>query len=87
MPIFEEFDIAARNIYRQAVDEERIIHNPGPERLRRISLEAPEVRESRYGNIVARTEPTARARAFTKTSRSPVTMLTAPAGMSEVSST
>lgn len=68
MPIFEEFDIAARNIYRQAVDDERIIHNPSPERLRRICLEAPEVRETRYGNIVARTEPAERARGFTTNS-------------------
>ncbi|MFZ5427313.1 MAG: phosphoenolpyruvate carboxykinase (ATP) [Thermodesulfobacteriota bacterium] len=68
MPIFEEFDIAARNIYNLAVDEERIIHNPGPDRLRRICLEEPEVRETCYGNLVARTEPTSRAKVFSKNS-------------------
>lgn len=68
MPIFEEFDIAVRGIYTQAVDEERVIQNPGPERLKRICLEEPDVHETIYGNVVAFTEPMSRAKPFTKNS-------------------
>jgi len=66
MPIFEEFDTAAKSIYAQAVEDERLIQNPGPERLRRICLEEPDVRETIYGSVVAFTEPTSRAKPFTK---------------------
>jgi phosphoenolpyruvate carboxykinase (ATP) len=65
MPIFEEFDIAVRQIYKQAVEEERLIHNPRSERLRRICLEEPDVRETAYGSVVAFTEPMSRAKPFT----------------------
>ncbi len=65
MHMFELFDKAATEIYLDAADDERIIHNPGPDRLRRISLQEPDVRETRYGNLVAFTEPTSRAKPFT----------------------
>lgn len=68
MSLFDEFDIAAKLIYRQAVDEERLIQNPGQDRLKRISLEEPEVCETLYGSIVAATEPMSRAKPFTKNS-------------------
>ncbi|WP_243359588.1 phosphoenolpyruvate carboxykinase [Fundidesulfovibrio terrae] len=66
MAFFDEFDIAIKQLYANAVDEERLIQNPGPERLRRICLEEPEVRETSYGSIVANTEPMSRAKPFTK---------------------
>lgn len=68
MAFFEEFDIALKQIYSQAVDEERIIQNPGADRLRRICLEEPEVRQTSYGSIVANTEPMSRAKPFTTNS-------------------
>ncbi|WP_243367411.1 phosphoenolpyruvate carboxykinase (ATP) [Fundidesulfovibrio soli] len=66
MHIFDQFEQAARTIYTQAADDERIVHNPGPDRLRRISLQEPDVFETVYGNLVAITEPTSRAKPFTR---------------------
>lgn len=77
MAFFEEFDIAVKLIYSQAVEEERLIHNPKAERLRRICLEEPEVRETSYGSINADTEPMSRATPFTRNS------IDAPFGQAE----
>ncbi|MFP5240155.1 MAG: hypothetical protein ACLGQW_10020, partial [Acidobacteriota bacterium] len=66
MHIFDQFEQAAKTIYTQAADDERIVHNPGPDRLRRISLQEPDVFETVYGNLVAITEPTSRAKPFTR---------------------
>jgi len=66
MTIFSEFDLAAKAIYQQAVDEERLIQNPGAQRLKRISLEEPEVVETLYGSIAAQTEPASRAKPHTR---------------------
>lgn len=57
MHTFKEFEKAAAAIYAQAVEEERIIHNPGPELLRRLALEAPGARETAHGSLAGRTEP------------------------------
>ncbi len=65
MHMFQEFQMVAKNIYLQAVEEERLVQNPGAERLRRISLQEPEVRETIYGNLVVNTEPASRAKPFT----------------------
>ncbi|GAB6035719.1 hypothetical protein JCM15519_02780 [Fundidesulfovibrio butyratiphilus] len=66
MNMFDQFVSAANSIFKSAIDDERMFQNPNPERLRKMTLEEPGVRETVYGNLVVPTEPTSRAKPFTK---------------------
>jgi len=64
--MINEFQKTASKIYEDARKEDRLIDNPNSVYLRKLALEEPEVKETRYGNIVADSEPTSRAALFTK---------------------
>lgn len=64
--MFAEFHETAAHIFAKAAKEGRLIRNPDSAALRRFALAAPEVRESRYGSLVAESEPTAIATSFTR---------------------
>lgn len=66
--MFDEFRETARRIFQSARTDGRLICNPTEDRLRRLALEEPEVRETKYGNVVADSEPMSRAAAMTKNS-------------------
>jgi len=59
--MFDEFLLCAQEIFRCAQREGRLARNPDDDQLRAMTLEEPEVRETRYGNLVANSEPTSRA--------------------------
>lgn len=65
-PMFEEFQQAARTVFESAQKHGSLTRNPDAARLRRMALEEPEVRETKYGSIVAESEPTSRAARFTR---------------------
>ena len=64
--MFGEFRQTARDIFQDALEDGRLIRNPDDDRLRALSLVEPEVRETKYENIVADSEPMSRAAMFTK---------------------
>ncbi len=64
--MFEEFQQAAKSILESAQKRGAVIRNPDAARLRGLALEEPEVRETKYRNIVAESEPMSRAAMFTK---------------------
>lgn len=64
--MFGEFRQTAREIFESALTDGRLIRNPDDQRLRALALVEPEVRETKYGNIVAESEPMSRAAMFTK---------------------
>jgi len=55
--MFEEFEQTARAIFESAQARGALIRNPDEARLRAMALEEPEVRETRYGSLVADSEP------------------------------
>ena len=62
------FAQTAATIRRKALEENRLTVNPGDEALRALLEKQPGVRQTKYGNFVAESEPTSRAAAFTKNS-------------------
>ena len=52
-PMFEEFQQTARTIFESAQKHGSLTRNPDGARLRQMALEEPEVRQTKYGNIVA----------------------------------
>jgi len=64
--MFEQFQQTARAVYDSAREEGRLIRNPDDSRLRVLALEEPEVQPSKYGNLVADSEPMSRAAMFTR---------------------
>jgi len=64
--MFDEFHQTAKRIVHSAQERGVLIRNPDKERLRAMALEEPEVRETKYGSIVANSEPMSRAAMFTK---------------------
>jgi phosphoenolpyruvate carboxykinase (ATP) len=64
--MFGHFRQTVRDIFTTAKKEGRLIHNPDDNRLRALALEEPEVRATKYNNIVAESEPMSRAAAFTR---------------------
>ncbi len=64
--MIDEFQQTARKIYEDARKDGRLTHNPSRDLLRNLALEEPGVKETRYGNIMANSEPTSRAAMFTK---------------------
>lgn len=64
--MFDEFSQTAKRIVSSAQERGVLIRNPDKARLRAMALEEPEVRETKYGSIVANSEPMSRAAMFTK---------------------
>jgi len=64
--MFEEFQQTAKTIFESAQKRGALIRNPDPARLRAFALEQPEVKSTKYGSIVAESEPMSRAAMFTK---------------------
>lgn len=64
--MFAEFQEAARSIFESARSEGRLIYNPDDDWLRKLSLEEAEVKGTKYGNLVAESEPMSRAAMFTR---------------------
>ncbi|MGQ9546257.1 MAG: phosphoenolpyruvate carboxykinase [Dehalococcoidia bacterium] len=64
----EQFVVAANRIWQKAREENRLIHNPSNEELRKLVEREPGVRKTVYGNFVAQSEPTSRSAMFTKNS-------------------
>ncbi|WP_460167439.1 phosphoenolpyruvate carboxykinase [Thermostilla marina] len=64
--MFAEFQQAAKTIFESAMHDGRLIRNPDEARLRGLALEEPNVRETKYGSIMAESEPMSRAAMFTR---------------------
>jgi phosphoenolpyruvate carboxykinase (ATP) len=64
--MFKQFEQAGREIYETALHEGRLLYNPTGDDLRKFAVVEPEVKQTKYGNIMAQSEPTSRAAAFTK---------------------
>ena len=64
--MFEEFSQTAKHIFEDAQHDGRMIRNPDEARLRAMALAEPEVRETKFGSLMALSEPTSRSAALTK---------------------
>ncbi|OHB68348.1 MAG: hypothetical protein A2V70_06755 [Planctomycetes bacterium RBG_13_63_9] len=64
--MFGEFRQTVREIFESAEKDGRLIRNPDDDRLRALALEEPEVRATKYDNLVAESEPMSRAAKFTQ---------------------
>ncbi len=64
--MFEEFQQTAKTIFENAQRRGALIRNPDAARLRALALEEPEVRQTKYGSILADSEPMSRAAKFTR---------------------
>jgi len=64
--MYDAFHRTAQAIFESARKEGRLIRNPDEDQLRALALDEPEVRETKYGNIVAESEPMSRAAMLTK---------------------
>lgn len=62
------FETTANNIREKAIKEDRLLHNPSDATLRDLVLKEKDVRVTKYGNIVAMSEPSSRSEMFTKIS-------------------
>ena len=70
MPKFDlqQFVHTIERIRTKALEEGRLRHNPSDEELERLADGEPNVRRTKYGNLVAESEPTSRAAMFTRNS-------------------
>jgi phosphoenolpyruvate carboxykinase (ATP) len=64
--MFEQFLQAARTIFDTAQREGRLIYNPDDDRLRAIVEAQPGIVRTKYGSLVAESEPMSRAKMFTE---------------------
>jgi len=64
----KEFAKTADRIWREAVEEDRLIDNPSDRELRLIVEKEPGVKKTIYGSFVVESEPTSRAAMFTENS-------------------
>jgi phosphoenolpyruvate carboxykinase (ATP) len=64
----EQFAQAADRIRKKALGENRLVSNPPDDELRAIVENEPGVRKTKFGNLVAESEPTSRAASFTTNS-------------------
>jgi phosphoenolpyruvate carboxykinase (ATP) len=64
--MFEEFEQTARTIFQSAQQRGALVRNPDEARLKAMALEEPEIRQTKYGSLVADSEPMSRAAQFTK---------------------
>jgi len=62
------FETTANNIREKAIKENRLLHNPSDATIRDLVLKEKDVRVTKYGNIVAMSEPSSRSEMFTKIS-------------------
>ncbi|HEY33265.1 MAG TPA: phosphoenolpyruvate carboxykinase (ATP) [Dehalococcoidia bacterium] len=70
MPKFDlqQFARTVERIRTKALAENRLRHNPSDDELERLAESEPSVRRTKYGNLVAESEPTSRAAMFTHNS-------------------
>ena len=59
--MFDEFQQAAKSIFDTAQRNHKLIRNPDAARLKQMSLEEPEVGQTKYGSVYAESEPMSRA--------------------------
>ncbi len=64
--MFDHFLQTATTVFESARRDGRLIYNPSDEELRSLSLAEPDVRETKYGSLMAQSEPMSRAANFTK---------------------
>lgn len=64
--MFEPFQQAAQTILDTAEQDKRLIRDPNSARLKALSLEEPEVKQTKYGSIYAESEPMSRAARWTE---------------------
>ncbi len=64
----EEFPRTVERIRQKAAAEGRLMNNPSDTELRPVVEKEPEVESTKYGSLVARSEPMSRAAAFTQNS-------------------
>jgi phosphoenolpyruvate carboxykinase (ATP) len=66
LAMFAEYRQMAKEIFDAAQREGRLVRNPDDTQLRCLAMEEPEVRTSKYENLVVRSEPMSRAAMLTK---------------------
>ncbi|MBN1588048.1 MAG: phosphoenolpyruvate carboxykinase [Pirellulales bacterium] len=64
--MYREFQQAAQAIFDAAKQEGRLIYNPNNDELRALTLEQPDIVVTKYGSLVAESEPMSRAAMFTQ---------------------
>jgi len=64
----DQFVFTAERIRKKAVEEGRLLADPSDSELEQIVLREPGIKRTRYGSLVAPSEPTSRAAMFTKNS-------------------
>lgn len=64
--MFDQFLLTAKTIFDNAGRRDALIRNPDSARLKAIAMEQPEIKQTRYGSIVADSEPMSRAAKFTR---------------------
>ncbi len=64
----EKFVITAERIRNKAIIEKRLTDNPSDQILRQLLQKEPGIRETKYGNFAAESEPSSRSAMFTKNS-------------------
>lgn len=64
--MFDEFHRTAMAIFEAARAEGRLTRNPDSDQLRALALNEPDVRQTKYGSIVAESEPMSRAAMLTR---------------------
>ena len=64
----EEFPRTVERIRQRAAREGRLLDNPSDDEMRPIVEKEPGVKTTKYGNMVAQSEPMSRAAAFTQNS-------------------
>ncbi len=63
-----QFVTTAEKIRKKAIQEGRLLADPGDDELERMVLREPGMKRTRYGSLVAPSEPTSRAAMFTRNS-------------------
>jgi len=64
----QQFALTIERIRTKAQEEGRLRHNPGDEELEQLAVNEPDVRRTKYGSLVAKSEPSSRAAMFTRNS-------------------
>ncbi|MBN2023559.1 MAG: phosphoenolpyruvate carboxykinase [Pirellulales bacterium] len=64
--MFEQFLQTVRTVFESAQKEGRLIYNPDDDRLRVLAESQPGIVVTKYGNLVAESEPMSRAAMFTR---------------------
>ena len=64
----QQFAQTIESIRTKALAEGRLLHNPDDKKLEQLAEIEPDVRRTKWGNLVAESEPTSRAAMFTRNS-------------------